>query len=341
MSQNPYASSPGATTANLTIALLQMRAHGNDITANQAKGESYCRRAKAMGADIALFPEMWSVGYTPNVTIPDVTPETDNYRVPELWVRADEQREQSAVALDDVWRGLAITRDHAFIRHFQDLARELEMAIAITYLEAWENAPRNTVSLIDRHGDIVLTYAKVHTCDFSPHEDALTPGEGFHVVTLDTAQGEVQVGAMICFDREFPESARILMLQGAEIILTPNCCDMNGDHRLAQFRTRAYENMVGVAMANVAGMEFGHSCAYHGMAFANGGVRNTLVIEAGEAEGVYPAIFDLDALRDYRLRESWGNAYRKPNRYAALVSEAVQPPFVRVDGAGHPHRRDR
>ncbi len=42
------------------------------------------------------------------------------------------------------------------------------MAIALTYLERWPaGAPRNTVSLIGRRGEIVLTYAKVHTCDFS------------------------------------------------------------------------------------------------------------------------------------------------------------------------------
>src|SRR4051794_38026705 len=56
---------------------------------------------------------------------------------------------------------------------------------------------------------------------------------------------------MICYDREFPESARVLMLGGAELILTPNACGLDAD-RLGQFRARAYENMVGVAMANYA-----------------------------------------------------------------------------------------
>jgi predicted amidohydrolase len=42
---------------------------------------------------------------------------------------------------------------------------------------------------------------------------------------------------MICFDREFPESARILMLKGAELILTPNSCPLE-ENRIGQFRTR-------------------------------------------------------------------------------------------------------
>jgi N-carbamoylputrescine amidase len=83
------------------------------------------------------------------------------------------------------------------------------------------------VSLIDRHGRIAFTYAKVHTCDFDLPERALTPGEDFHVAALDTAAGEVVVGAMICYDREFPESARVLMLKGVELILVPNACRLD------------------------------------------------------------------------------------------------------------------
>ena len=86
------------------------------------------------------------------------------------------------------------------------------MAVAITYLERWPGVPRNSVTLIVRHGSTALTCAKVHTCALGV-EDACTSGEAFHVCDLDTAAGHVRVGAMICSDREFPESARILMLK--------------------------------------------------------------------------------------------------------------------------------
>jgi predicted amidohydrolase len=138
---------------------------------------------------------------------------------------------------------------------------------------------------------------------------------------------------MICYDREFPESARILMLKGAEIILTPNACDLES-HRLAQFRTRAYENMVGMAMANYAGPRMGHSVAYDPVAFDKQGSRDTLVIEAGESEGVYLAQFDMDQIRDYRQRETWGNAFRRPHRYGELISTRVIEPLVRVNARG-------
>src|SRR5437868_3914375 len=159
------------------IALLQLTSCGTDQDANLAKGEAFCRRAKEMGADIALFPEMWNIGYS----------------------FFDPAQEGSREA----WEARAISRDSAFVTHFRRLAKELDMAIALTYLEKWQGGPRNSVSIIDRHGEILMTYAKVHTCDLDV-ECALTPGDDFYVCSLDTAQGGGKIGAMICYDREFP-----------------------------------------------------------------------------------------------------------------------------------------
>ncbi|NLG49759.1 MAG: carbon-nitrogen hydrolase family protein [Chloroflexi bacterium] len=288
--------------STVSIALLQMRAFAGDQQANLSKGEAFCRRARQLGADIALFPEMWNIGYT------FYDPEQPGSR--------------------EGWAAQAVGPEDAFVTHFRALAQELQMAIALTYLERWPGAPRNTVSLIDRHGDIVLTYAKVHTCEWGV-ESALTPGDAFHVCALDTAQGEVQVGAMICYDREHPESARLLMLQGAELILTPNACELE-INRLSQFRARAYENMVAVAMANYAAPDAnGHSVAFDGMAYDEQWSRDMLMVEAGPEEGVYLATLDLERLRVYRQHEIWGNAFRRPGRYGLLTSPEVKPPFVR------------
>ena len=290
----------------IKVALLQMKGCGHDREASRVKGEVFCRRARAMGADIALFPEMWSVGMTFYDTAREGEPER--------------------------WQAQAISRDDPFIIHFRQLARELQMAIALSYLEQWDGAPRNSVSLIDREGRIVLTYAKVHTCEFDL-EAALTPGDGFPVCALSTAQGAVKVGFMICYDREFPESARMLMLAGAELILTPNACTLD-EHRMSQFRTRAYENMVGVAMTNYAAPQNnGHSAAFDAVAYPliDAAARDTLIVEAGECEDVYLAAFDMDSIRAYRQRETWGNAYRRPRLYAALTATEIEPPFVRSD----------
>ena len=187
----------------LKIALLQLTPTGS-LQGNLEKGLDACRKAKKMGADLALFPEMWSNGYA-------------------IYDRPGSE-----------WMAEAIPTDSDFICQFGKLAQELEMAIGITLLETYETGPRNTLILFDRLGHRILTFAKFHTCDFDV-ESHLTRGEDFYVEELDTACGKVKVGAMICFDREFPESARILRLKGAEVILTPNACPME-INRLSQLR---------------------------------------------------------------------------------------------------------
>ncbi len=265
------------------VALLQLLPT-NSVEGNMKKGLEYCKKAKEMGADIALFPEMWSIGYN----MPSDTKAITNN---------------------------AISLDSPFINSFSTLAKELDMAIGITFLEKYSPSPRNTVAIFDRFGENILTYAKVHTCDFGD-EAILTAGDDFYVAELNTSSGNVKIGSMICYDREFPESARILMLKGAEIILVPNACPME-INRISQLRGRAYENMVGIASVNYPEGQpdcNGHSTAFDGVAYTPScsGSRNTLILEAGEEEGIYIAEFDMDLIRDYRNREVHGNAYRQP-----------------------------
>ena len=208
------------------------------------------------------------------------------------------------------------------------------MAIGITLLEKCNTSPKNTLVLFDRYGKQVLTYAKVHTCDFSVEKN-LTPGDEVYVTDLDTAIGNVKVGAMICYDREFPESARILMLKGAEIVLVPNACPME-INRLSQLRARAYENMIGIATCNYPDTVpdcNGHSSAFDGVAYLPelAGSRDTCLVEADGSEGVYIANFDVDMLRDYRKREVHGNSYRRPDKYELITDTIKSEPFIRED----------
>jgi predicted amidohydrolase len=163
----------------------------------------------------------------------------------------------------------------------------------------------------------VLSYAKTHTCAWD-WEGVLTPGDSFPVATLDTRSGPVRVGAMICYDREFPETARWLMLGGAEMILNPNACTLEMN-RIGQFRARAFENMLAVAMTNYpAPQANGHSVAFDGMVCnESGNMRDMLLVEAGEGEQIVLATIDLAALRAYRERETWG-AFRRPELYGAI-----------------------
>ena len=287
----------------LKIALLQIAPCGS-LEANLEKGREACRMAKIKGADIALFPEMWSNGY-------------------DIHDRPAEE-----------WRREAIPADSEFVNNFSRLAGELDMAIGITLLEKYGDGVRNTLVLFDRFGERKLTYAKVHTCDFSVERN-LTPGEAFCVTELDTACGIVKVGTMICYDREFPESARILMLQGAELILVPNACPME-INRLSQLRARAYENMLAVATCNYPETVpdcNGRSTVFDGVAYLpkEEGSRDTCILEAGGEEGIYIAGLDLKQLRDYRENEVHGNAYRHPGKYGILTETKIEPPFIRED----------
>lgn len=286
----------------INIALLQIMP-GESIEENIIIGTESCKKAKSMGADIALFPEMWSSGYC-----------------------ISEKKEEVIHS--------AIGKSDAFIKVFSLLARELEMAIGITFLEKCESMPRNSICIFDRFGRELFTYAKVHTCDFG-EEKNIKSGDEFFVKELDTEHGSVKIGAMICYDREFPESARILMLKGAEIVLVPNACPME-INRLSQLRARAFENMIGIATANYPKGKpdcNGHSSAFDGIVYKPTELcsRDTLIIEAGEEEGIYIACFDIDELRDYRKREVFGNAYRHPLKYKILISSEINEPFIRSD----------
>lgn len=280
------------------VALLQIMP-AKSMNDNLNKGIEYVKKAKALGADLALFPEMWNIGY-------------------------DFKRLNEAISLDD-----------PFIKAYQNLAKELEIAIVITFLEKKDdNKLRNSLALIDQYGNMQFVYAKVHTCDFS-FEKILTPGDDFYVCDLVTKKGIVKCGAMICYDREFPEAARILMLKGAEIILVPNACPME-INRLSQLRGRAYENMLGIATCNYPLGKVdcnGHSSAFDGVAYLKNlpGSRDMKIAEASEEEMIVMASFDLDMMRKYRQIEVHGNSYRHPRKYHLLVDEAINEPFIRKD----------
>lgn len=280
---------------DLKIALLQILP-GKGLEDNLAIGRNACIEAKEKGADLALFPEMWSDGY---------------------YLPQDEKELNS----------LALGYDSEFINAFQTLATELHMAIGITFLEKHEPKPLNSVILFDMTGKEILHYSKVHTCAFDD-EIVLCGGEDFYVADLDFGRGRVKIGSMICFDREFPESARILMLKGAELILAPNACPME-INRLSALRTRAYENMVAVVTCNYPEGQpdcNGHSTLFDGVPWLRDepGTRDMCVMEAPKEAGVYIAVLDIDMLRDHRSNDIMGDKYRRPEKYSVLTDRSVR-----------------
>ena len=227
--------------------------------------------------------------------------------------------------------GYDLTIDNASAITENDLAplcenaKELNIGLVATALTQGKSNPQNSAFVISKDGKILMKYAKVHTCDFAD-EKVLESGTEFKVCDFDG----VKIGIMICYDREYPESARVLMLKGAEIIHVPNDCGSMRP-RLQALSTRAYENMCGVAMANPNGENAGNSCAYSPICWDRNGecIDNTLLLADAETEGLFYADFDMDAIRAYREREMMGNTFRKVKAYAQLLNDEIQYPFVR------------
>lgn len=292
------------------IAILQLNS-SNIISNNIIKGEKFCREAKKMNADLIVFPEMWSNGYEMLF---------DGY-----YCDNKDKIKQSDI---EKYYSNAVDLNSDFIKKFINLAKELEIAIAITFLEKNNNGnkPKNTVCIIDRKGDIILKYSKVHTVDFKM-EYFLESGKDFYTNELDYGRGKVKIGAMICYDRDFPESARILMLQGSEIIICPNACFMN-KIRLDELKVRAYENMVGIVTVNYANMG-GKSSAFSPIVrdLEKNELDNTITI-LDNKERIEIIEFNLTDIRKYRKRETLGNTYRKVYAYDKLIESNIEEPLL-------------
>lgn len=303
-------------TNALKIALLQLSPEKTTALAMKS-GLGACEEAAGQGADIALFPEMWSNGYA-----------------------GFDLHDRNA---GEAWAAGAIGPDSEFVRAFQSAARRLKMAIGITFLEAvMGKRPRNSLYLFDREGRLVLKYSKVHIVEHGT-EGYCSPGEAFSVAPLETALGPIQVGAMICFDREFPESARVLTLLGAELVLVPNAC-LFDDHRMTQMKTRAFEDKIALAMTNYPDTHLdgnGRSLALNPIAWEriSGSprmkYRETLLLQTGPMPGIYYCSFDLDAIREYRRNSIWGNTFRHLEAYGPLVDSKLVPPYVQNDALIH------
>jgi deaminated glutathione amidase len=237
--------------------------------------EVIVREAKAAGADLVLFPEMYSNGYAAF--------DRDD--------PADKAR----------WLAGARSVDGDFIGQFRAAARASGVHVVATFLEAAQPKPFNAAVLIDPRGDIVLRHRKVHICDFDTPEFDCARGDSFDVREIETRAGAVRVGLMVCMDREFPEAARALSNKGAEIALVPNCCALAndpdcGDVRIAQMRGRAFETVMGIAVTNYPAPRCdGHSFAVD--------ARGQIIVMAGTSPGLSVAEFDLAVIRVARSED--------------------------------------
>ncbi|MCI9125244.1 MAG: carbon-nitrogen hydrolase family protein [Eubacterium sp.] len=272
------------------VAILQKRAINAQISKNMESAMEAMKEAAKNNADILLLPECFLTGYD----------------LPMAYEKC-------------------ISDDDANIKKICGLAKEYRIGIVLTAFTKGKNLPQNTAFVIDQSGRVLMKYAKVHTCDFADEKD-VESGREFKVCDFNG----IQLGVMICYDREYPESARVLMLKGAEIILVPNDCT-SMKPRIQALSTRAYENMLGVAMANPNGANAGNSCAYSPICWDQGGtcVDNEILLADELTESIFYADFDMDAIREYRGIEMMGNTFRKVEAYDVLLDQTIRDPFLR------------
>lgn len=290
------------------IAIIQSKCDPYNCQLNTQKGLKFVREAKLHDADIVLFPECWITGYE----FPDV----DKSLTMEEIEKTSQYRE---------WFSRSLDEDSSYIQEFCKLAKELQIGIVITGYTKGISRPQNSAMVINKSGEIMMKYSKVHTCDFAD-ESLLESGNEFKVCDFHG----VKIGIMICYDREYPESARILMLKGAELILVPNDCESMLP-RTQVLSTRAYENMTGVVMANPPGKNAGCSCAFSPIVWDENGevIDNKIVLADSMTENIYIAEYNMTQLRSYRKSEMMGNTFRKVEAYADLLNSKIEEPFIR------------
>ena len=281
----------------VTVAATQF-ACGPEVAENVAKAEQAVRDAAANGAQIILLQELFETPY----------------------FCKDQKQEMFALAHP--------TKDHPTLRHMSRLARELEVVLPVSFFERANNAYYNSLMVYDADGEALGHYRKSHIPDGPGYQEKyyFNPGDtGFRV--WDTKYARIGVG--ICWDQWFPECARAMALQGADILFYPTAIGSepqdptikSRDHWQRVMQGHAGANMTPLVASNRIGFEKGESCSltFYGSSFI-AGPYGEKVAEAGEdEEAVLTAAFDLDRIR--AMRASWGFFRdRRPELYTPLLT---------------------
>lgn len=213
------------------------------------------------------------------------------------------------------------------VEHFKKLAKELDVVLPISFFERAGNTQFNSIAIIDADGEILGVYRKTHIPDGLPYAEKFyfTPGDtGFKV--WNTKYGRIGVG--ICWDQWFPETARSLALQGAEILLFPTAIGseptLEKDSRIHWRNTmagHAAANMMPVVASNRIGRETDEDSemTFYGSSFIADN-HGEIVEQADDCtETVLVHEFDLDELA--RERREWGIFRdRRPEMYKTILT---------------------
>ena len=288
---------------NITVAAIQMQCSKN-VEENIAKAEKMVREAAAKGAQVILLPELFEREYF------------------------CQQRRY------DFYSYALPVDENPAVKAAQKLAKELSVVLPISFYEKDGNVLYNSLAWIDTDGSLLGVYRKTHIPDDHYYQEKFyfTPGNtGFMV--FDTKYG--RLGAGICWDQWFPETARALALKGAEIIFYPTAIGsepiLDTDsmpHWRRCMQGHSASNLVPVVAANRIGKEDVEPCEenaglkssliFYGSSFITDITGDIIQSASRDKEEILIQTFDLDLNAENRL--SWGIFRdRRPEMYKDIV----------------------
>ncbi len=283
---------------SVTLAAAQF-ACTSDRAANIAKAKAMVKRAAGEGAQIVLLPELFETPY----------------------FCQDQSAEHFALA--QPFKG------NTLIGEFAGLAKQLSVVLPLSFFEAARNAHYNALAMIDADGQVLGRYRKSHIPDGPGYQEKFYfhPGDsGFK--TWQTRFG--RLGAAICWDQWFPESARIMALKGADVLFYPTAIGSepppapaldSRDHWRRVMQGHAAANYVPIVAANRIGVERGQTgeLSFYGSSFIAGPTGEIIAELGRDEEGLVLARFDFAAIA--KARASWGLFRdRRPDLYSALLT---------------------
>lgn len=283
----------------ITVAALQL-AFTSDLDANIAHVSELVREAAAQGAQVILPPELFEGEY---------------------FCRVEDE-------------GLFATAkpvaEHKAVLAMQSLARELGVTIPTSFFEADGPHHYNSLAMIGPDGAVQGVYRKSHIPDGPGYEEKFyfRPGNtGFKVWPGPQAGGRATtLGVGICWDQWYPETARALMLMGAELLFFPTAIgsephDTSLDTARLWRRAmvgHAVSNVVPVIAANRVGVEHGQT--FYGTSFITD-ERGDILAELGREEtGMITATLDLERVKRHRAAFGFFRD-RRPELYGRLVQD--------------------
>jgi len=281
----------------LKVATIQMKM-SEDSKLNKAKAMEMVIESASKGANIILLPELFE----------------------SLYFCKD---------MDGKYFSLAHPQEgHPLLEGFAKLAKKLKVVLLVSYFEKDKEKYYNSLVVMDADGSILDNYRKTHIPDGPGYEEKFyfTPGDtGFKV--YDTFYGKI--GAGICWDQWFPETARSLALLGAELIFFPTAIGSepeikvdSKDHWQTVQMGQAAANIVPVIVANRIGVEEGESCSltFFGSSFMTDHTGQKICEASRDKEEILYAEYNLE--ENEKLRQYWALFKdRRPECYHKLTQK--------------------